>query len=95
MSAGKTLIGGTGYEITAGKTLIGGTGYEIIGGKTLIGGTGYSISFMTQAFNPDDLIDFEYTDNGDGTATLTGWKGTLNGVTSTIMSIPDDPSIIL
>ena len=43
----------------------------------------------------DTLIDFEYTDNGDGTATITAWKHTLNGVDSTIMRVPDDSRIIL
>ena len=43
--AGKTLIGGTAYEISGGKTLIGGTAYSIAGGKTLVGGTAYDISF--------------------------------------------------
>lgn len=41
------------------------------------------------------LIDFEYTNNGDGTVTLTAWKGTLNGVVSTELVIPDDSRIIL
>ena len=43
--AGKTLIGGTAYEISGGKTLIGGTAYSIAGGKTLVSGTSYDISF--------------------------------------------------
>lgn len=41
------------------------------------------------------LIDFEYTDNNDGTYTLTGWKQTLNGEPSTEMVIPDNSSIKL
>ena len=41
------------------------------------------------------LIDFKYTKNSDGTATLTAWKGTLNGVPSTELVIPDDSRIIL
>lgn len=41
------------------------------------------------------LVDFEYTNNGDGTVTLTAWKGTLNGVASTELVIPDDSRIIL
>lgn len=41
------------------------------------------------------LIDFEYTDNGDGTVTLTAWKGTLNGIPGTKIVIPDDNRIIL
>ena len=48
---------------------------------------------------PEDLvaklIDFEYTDNRDGTVTLTAWKQTLNGVASTECVIPDDNRIIL
>ncbi len=41
------------------------------------------------------LIDFDYTDNGDGTYTLTGWKGTYNGKPSTEMIIPNFDRIIL
>ena len=41
------------------------------------------------------LIDFEYTDNGDGTYTLTSWKGTYNGEPSTEMIIPNYSCIIV
>jgi hypothetical protein len=41
------------------------------------------------------LIDFDYIKNNDGTATITGWKGTLNGEPSTELIIPDDERIIL
>ena len=41
------------------------------------------------------LIDFEYTDNGDGTYTITAWKGTKNGVASTEMVVPNISNIIL
>ena len=42
------------------------------------------------------LIDFEYTYNAqDDTVTLISWKGTLNGVPSTEIVIPDDTRIIL
>ena len=41
----KTLIGGTGYEISCGRTLIDGTGYSVSKGRTLVGGTGYDIAF--------------------------------------------------
>ena len=44
---------------------------------------------------PELLIDFEYTDNNDGTYTLTGWKQTYNGASSTEMVVPDVPGIIL
>lgn len=35
------------------------------------------------------LADFEYTDNGDTTYTITDWKGTENGEASTRIVIPD------
>ena len=41
----KTLIGGTGYEISGGRTLVDGTGYSVSKGRTLVGGTGYDIAF--------------------------------------------------
>ena len=41
------------------------------------------------------LSDFTYTSNEDGTVTITGWKGTLNGVSSTEMVFPNDPRVIL
>lgn len=41
------------------------------------------------------LRDFNYTVNNDGTATITGWKRTLNGVSSTDFAIPDYPRIVL
>lgn len=43
----------------------------------------------------ESLIDFEYTKNNDKTITLTAWKGTLNGVPSTEIVIPDSDRIIL
>lgn len=49
-----------------------------------------------QGFDPSSVLrDFEYTDNGDNTYTLTGWKGTKDGVLSTECIIPDNSSIIL
>jgi hypothetical protein len=39
--------------------------------------------------------DFEYTENEDGTITLTDWKGTVNGVESTEFVVPDDENIIM
>lgn len=41
------------------------------------------------------LTDFEYTENDDGTYTLTEWKGTCNGEESTEIIIPDDEQIVL
>ena len=43
----------------------------------------------------DTLIDFDYTDNGDGTYTITGWRGTYLGAPSTEMIIPNYPGIIV
>ena len=41
------------------------------------------------------FVDFEGTSNGDGTWTLTAWKGTYNGEASTELVIPDDERIVL
>jgi hypothetical protein len=41
------------------------------------------------------LADFEYTDNGDATYTITDWKGTENGEPSTRIVVPDYQQIIL
>ena len=55
-----------------------------------------TINISTVPFDPEaELIDFDYTDNGNGTYTITGWKQTLNGVESTKMVIPFNESIIL
>ena len=42
-----------------------------------------------------DLVDFDYTANANGTYILTGWKGTLNGITSTEMIIPNNGLIVV
>lgn len=41
------------------------------------------------------LVDFEYTDNGDGTYTITSWKGTYNGEASTELIIPNNGYIVV
>lgn len=41
------------------------------------------------------LIDFTYTENDNGTYTITGWKETLNGEASTEMIIPNNGLIIV
>ena len=43
----------------------------------------------------EDLIDFKYTDNNNGTYTLTAWNGTTNGIKGTEIIIPDGSNIIL
>ena len=42
---GKTMIGGTAYDVKPGSVMIGGTAYTIKEGKTMVGGTAYSIKF--------------------------------------------------
>ena len=56
----------------------------------------YDMPITVTAFDPAvKLQDFEYTTNNDGTYTLTGWKGTHNGVASTELIIPNNKKIIL
>lgn len=43
----------------------------------------------------ESLKDFNYIINDDGTYTITGWKGTFNGVTSTECVVPDNELIIV
>ena len=42
---GKTMIGGTAYDVTPGSVMVGGTAYTIKEGKTMVDGTAYSIKF--------------------------------------------------
>lgn len=54
------------------------------------------INVEAAPFDPvTTLIDFNYTDNGDGTYTITGWKGTTNGVAGTEIIIPNNNKIIV
>lgn len=41
------------------------------------------------------LTDFYTQSNGDGTYTITGWKGTYNGEPSTKCIIPSDSRLVL
>lgn len=45
LTAHKTLINGTVYEVKGGKCMVNGTAYDIKKGRTLIGGTGYDLTF--------------------------------------------------
>lgn len=50
-----------------------------------------TVPITVNSFNPAIiLVDFDYTDNGDGTYTITGWKGTYNGEASTEIIIPNN-----
>lgn len=52
-------------------------------------------AYESESIDLTILQDFEYTDNGDGTYTLTAWKGTLNGESSTKMVTPDNEKVIV
>lgn len=55
-----------------------------------------TIPITVSAFDPAvAIIDFTYTDNGNGTYTITGWKKTYNGQASTEMIIPNYGCIIV
>jgi hypothetical protein len=54
------------------------------------------IDVIVEPFDPAVwLVDFNYTDNSNGTYTITGWKGTLNGEPNTEMIIPNNTKIIV
>lgn len=53
------------------------------------------IVFTGSKISESDLVDFNYTANDNGTYTITGWKGTTNGVPSTELILPDSNRIIL
>ena len=44
LTAHKTLVNGTAYDVKGGKCMVGGTVYNILKGRTLIDGTGYDIT---------------------------------------------------
>lgn len=70
--AHKTLINGTGYDISGGREMIGGTGYAKKGGRTLIDGTAYEVKFsdgLTWIINESPKImvfeqAIDFTSNG-------------------------------
>ena len=44
---GKTMIGGTAYDVKPGSVMVSGTVYTIKEGKTMVDGTAYSIKFAS------------------------------------------------
>ena len=55
-----------------------------------------TVPITVNEFNKEfSLIDFNFIDNGNDTYTLTEWKGTLNGIPSTELVIPNNSKIIL
>ena len=69
--------------------------YDII--KYIEYGKTYSVELRVTMieFNENILQDFDYIKNSDGTYTLTGWKQTLNGVSSTELVVPNYTNIIV
>ena len=61
-------------------------------GSTFTANVGVTV---VAAFDTNILKDFTYNTNSDGTYTLTGWKGTKDGVASTEIVIPDNNSVIV
>ena len=60
--------------------------------------TEFGVSYTTSidiAVVDSWLVDFEYTDNGDGTYTIVDWKGTLDGEVSTELIVPDSNTIYI
>ena len=58
--------------------------YEELG-NTLIASKAVEMTGVENA-----LVDFSYTKNADGTCTITGWNGTLNGEPSTELVVPNN-----
>lgn len=55
-----------------------------------------SIPITVDPFDAETvLVDFTYTSNDDGTYTITGWKETLNGESSTELIIPNNGLILV
>lgn len=77
--------------------------YELVGGNTSVeifyteNGVTCTTILEGVVINSikDLLIDFKYTDNGNGTYTITDWKGTYNGVYSNELIVPDSDKIIV
>lgn len=59
-------------------------------------GTEYTAEIpITTRSIEDSLVDFYYDKNDDGTYTITGWKETLNGVSSTECVVPNSNLIYI
>lgn len=57
--------------------------------------TTYTATINASIDMEQSLQDFEYTANTDGTYTITGWKETLNGISSTECIIPNSSLITI
>lgn len=91
---GNTEVITTGFVCSTEPLTMGTTSVEVMYTQF---GKNYTISvnIIVKDVSTDDLIDFNYTTNEDGTYTITSWKETLNGEPSTEMIIPDSEFIVL
>lgn len=59
-------------------------------------GETYIMSINVNVISIEEALkDFTYTTNSNGTYTLTGWKGTLNGETSTRLVVPNSVKVLI
>ena len=63
--AHRTLISGTGYDISGGQKLIGGTGYAKKKGRVLVNGTGYDIPFSKGSYTIDMSWGYTLSEYGN------------------------------
>lgn len=83
------------YSLPASYLMNGTTAIEI---SYIDAGVVYTVNvpITVNEFDPAiQLIDFTYIENDNGTYTITGWKETLNGESSTEMIIPNNGLIIV
>ena len=92
-------INGVARRVSSGYVGVDGVARNIIAGYVGVNGVARQCYGDVSTPLDDDLvsalIDFTYKNNGDGTVTLLTWLGTLNGVESTEIVIPNYESIIL
>ena len=81
LTAHKTLINGTVYEVMGGKCLVNGTVYNILKGRTLIGGTGYDINF-----EPDVSLTWYFNETIDITSQPDKFWGYSSGIAVSFVS---------
>ena len=85
----------TGYTYPTSALVTGATSITITYTENGITHTANVVITVKAAFDTSILKDFTYQTNADGTYTLTGWKGTLNGVASTEVLVPNNSAIIV
>ena len=91
LTAHKTLVNGTAYEVKGGKCMVGGTVYNILKGRTLIAGTGADVAFESgYTYVINNTIDFWSSFNHLGQFVSNG--ATYAGITKMLPSTPVSPS---